>query len=76
MSSQIKDIMKNAEIDVNDENLMDVRMLMEKGISITADNIRYFEALKNFSGKDTEYIADSAKRSGSRRQKDLWMQCL
>ena len=60
MSSQIKDIMKNAKIDVNDENLMDVRMLMEKGISITADNIRYFEALKNFSGKDTEYIADSA----------------
>ena len=60
MSSQIKDIMKNAKIDVNDENLTDVRMLMEKGISITADNIRYFEALKNFSGKDTEYIADSA----------------
>ena len=54
MSSQIKDIMKNAKIDVNDENLMDVRMLMEKGISITAliiENNPFVESGKNPSTK-------------------------
>ena len=59
MKPQIEKVIEQAGLDIDEEILKDVKLLIDNDIPVTTDNVRRYENLKEFIGKDTSEIINN-----------------
>ena len=60
MKPQIKRLIEQAGLDVDEEHIEDAKLLIDNDIPLTTDNIRKYEQLKQAIGQDVDSVSDTA----------------
>ena len=56
MKPQIEKVIEQAGLDISEENLKDAKLLIDNDIPVTTDNVRRYEELKEYIGKEASEI--------------------
>ena len=65
MKPQIEKVIEQAGLDIDEETLKDVKLLIDNDIPVTTDNVRRYENLKEFIGKDASEIINNISENES-----------